>query len=56
MQLAIVPVNIFNLIKGIVNFGTGGYTYKILSIPATTVQLRNIGIDENAWYQILKVK
>lgn len=42
--------------KGIVNFGTGGNTYEILSISATRVQLRNIGIDGNAWYQILKVK
>lgn len=42
--------------KGIINFGTGGNTYEILTISATTVQLRNIGIDGNAWYQILKVK
>lgn len=42
--------------KGIVNFGTGGNSYEILSISATTVHLRNIGIDGNSWYQILKVK
>jgi hypothetical protein len=42
--------------NGIINFGTGGTTYEILSITATTVSLRNIGIDGNAWYQKLKVK
>lgn len=42
--------------KGIVNFGTGGNTYEILTISATSVQLRNIGIDGNSWYQILKAK
>ena len=42
--------------KGIVNFGTGGNTYEILSISATNVNLRNIGIDGNSWYQILKAK
>ncbi len=42
--------------KGIINFGTGGKTYEILSISATTVHLRNIGSDGNSWYQILKAK
>ena len=42
--------------NGIVNFGTGGTTYEILSITATTIHLRNIGADGNAWYQKLKVK
>jgi hypothetical protein len=42
--------------NGIVNFGTGGNTYEILSISATNINLRNIGIDGNAWYQKLKAK
>ncbi len=42
--------------NGIVNFATGGNTYEILSITSTTIQLRNIGVDGNAWYQKLKVK
>ena len=46
----IVPGN------GIINFGTGGTTYEILSITATTMHLRNIGIDGNSWYQKLKIK
>lgn len=42
--------------NGIINFGTGGTSYEILSATATTLHLRNIGIDGNAWYQKLKVK
>ena len=42
--------------NGIINFGTGGTTYEILSITATQIHLRNIGIDGNSWYQKLKVK
>lgn len=42
--------------NGIVNFATGGNTYEILSITATTMHLRNIGVDGNSWYQKLKVK
>ena len=42
--------------NGLIVFGTGGTTYEILSITSTTVQLRNIGADGNAWYQKLKVK
>jgi hypothetical protein len=42
--------------NGIVNFGTGGNTYEILSISATKIHIRNIGVDGNAWYQKLKVK
>ena len=42
--------------NGIINFGTGGVTYEILSISATQVYLRNIGADGNAWYQKLKNK
>jgi hypothetical protein len=42
--------------NGIINFGTGGTVYEILSISATNVHLRNIGSDGNSWYQKLKVK
>ncbi len=42
--------------NGIVNFGTGGTVYEILSASATNIHLRNIAIDGNAWYQKLKVK
>ena len=42
--------------NGIVNFGTGGATYEILSITANTMTIRNIGADGNAWFQKLKVK
>ncbi|MFY8004827.1 MAG: PKD domain-containing protein, partial [Chitinophagaceae bacterium] len=40
--------------NGIINFGTGGNTYEILSITNNEIFLRNIGIDGNAWYQKLK--
>lgn len=46
----IVPGN------GIINFGTGGTTYEIISITATGINLRSIGADGNAWYQKLKNK
>lgn len=39
--------------NGIINFGTGGTTYEILSISATQLYLRNIGADGNSWYQKL---
>lgn len=42
--------------NGLIIFGTGGTTYEILSLTATTLHLRNIGIDGNSWYQKLKVK
>jgi hypothetical protein len=42
--------------NGLINFGTGGNTYEILAITATTITLRNIGIDGLAWYQKFKVK
>jgi len=42
--------------NGIINFGTGGNTYEILAITATSISLRNIGIDGNSWYQKLKNK
>lgn len=39
--------------NGIINFGTGGTVYEILSITDTQMHLRNIGIDGNSWYQKL---
>lgn len=42
--------------KGNIIFGTGGNTYEILSVSATNMFIRNIGIDGNAWYQKLKKK
>lgn len=42
--------------NGIVDFGTGGKTYEILYLSSGVMSLRNMGIDGNAWYQILKVK
>lgn len=42
--------------NGIINFGTGGKTYEIISYTPTTIFLRNIGADGNSWYQRLKVK
>jgi hypothetical protein len=39
--------------NGIINFGTGGTTYEILSISNTQLHLRNIGADGNSWYQKL---
>ncbi|MDX1936618.1 MAG: PKD domain-containing protein [Flavihumibacter sp.] len=42
--------------NGIINFGTGGTTYEILSVTNNSIHLRNIGTDGNAWYQKLKPK
>jgi len=42
--------------NGLVNFGTGGTVYEILTLTDSTMQLRNIGADGLAWYQKLKVK
>jgi hypothetical protein len=42
--------------NGIINFGTGGTTYEILSISSTAMHLRNIGADGNSWYQKLRPK
>ncbi len=42
--------------NGIIVFGTGGTTYEILKLTDTEVHLRNIGIDGNSWYQVLKAK
>ncbi|TKC00620.1 PKD domain-containing protein [Pedobacter cryophilus] len=42
--------------NGIINFGTGGTAYEIVTFTANTMLLRNIGADGNAWYQKLIVK
>lgn len=42
--------------NGIINFGTGGTTYEILSVTPTSLHLRNIGVDGNSWYQKLVAK
>lgn len=42
--------------NGIVNFGTGGTAYEIISYSPTQIFIRNIGTDTNAWYQKLKPK
>ena len=42
--------------KGIVCIGLGSKTYEILSITATQMHLRTIGVDGNSWYQKFKVK
>ena len=39
--------------NGIINFGTGGTVYEIMSITDTQIHLRNIGADGNSWYQKL---
>ena len=42
--------------NGIINFGTGGTMYEILRYSETSLFLRSIGADGNAWYQKLTVK
>jgi hypothetical protein len=42
--------------NGLIAFGTGGTTYEIMELTATSITLRNIGIDGLAWYQKFKVK
>jgi hypothetical protein len=42
--------------SGLIGFGTGATTYEILTLTATTMELRDIGADGNAWYQILKAQ
>lgn len=46
----IVPGN------GIINFGTGGTTYEIITFSDNKMFLRSIGADGNAWYQRLIAK
>ncbi|MBC7935682.1 MAG: PKD domain-containing protein [Rhizobacter sp.] len=40
--------------NGIINFGTGGTAYEIISFSNDQIFIRNIGTDTNAWYQKLK--
>ena len=40
--------------NGLINFGTGATTYEVLYLSPTVLWLRDIGIDGNAWYQILR--
>lgn len=40
--------------NGLVNFGTGANTYEVLFLSNNVMSLRDIGIDGNAWYQILR--
>ena len=42
--------------NGIINFGTGGKIYEILSITDTQLHLRSKGVDGNAWYIKLKAQ
>lgn len=42
--------------NGILNFATGGNTYEILAYTDSTIHVRNIGADGNAWYQKFKAK
>lgn len=42
--------------NGIVNFGTGGTAYEIITYSNNQIFIRSIGTDTNAWYQKLKPK
>jgi hypothetical protein len=42
--------------NGLVMVGAGSNMYEIISITSTTMTLRTIGVDGNAWYQMFKVK
>ena len=41
---------------GLLSWGVGTNTYEILAITSTTLSVRSIGADGNAWYQKFKVK
>jgi hypothetical protein len=41
---------------GLLSWGVGTSTYEILAITSTTLSVRSIGADGNAWYQKFKVK
>ena len=41
---------------GLLSWGVGTSTYEIMEITATTLFVRSIGADGNAWYQKFKVK
>jgi hypothetical protein len=40
--------------NGLINFGTGANTYEVLFLSNNVMWLRDIGVDGNAWYQILR--
>ena len=42
--------------NGLVMVGTGSNMYEIIALTSTTMTLRTIGVDGNAWYQMFKVK
>ena len=42
--------------NGLVMVGAGSNMYEIISLTSTTMTLRTIGVDGNAWYQMFKVK
>lgn len=42
--------------NGLVAIGAGNNTYEILQVTNTSLTLRTIGADRNAWYQTFKVK
>ena len=41
---------------GLLSWGVGTSTYEIMEITATTLSVRSIGVDGNAWYQKFKVR
>jgi len=41
---------------GLLSWGVGSSTYEIMEITTTTLSVRSIGADGNAWYQKFKVK
>ena len=40
--------------NGMINFGTGGTIYEILSVSSTNANLHYIGTNGNVWYQKIK--
>jgi hypothetical protein len=41
---------------GLLSWGLGTKTYEIMEITSSTMSVRSIGVDGNAWYQKFKVK
>lgn len=41
---------------GLLSWGLGTKTYEIMEITSSTMSIRSIGVDGNAWYQKFKVK
>ncbi|RYU90540.1 hypothetical protein EWM62_07750 [Mucilaginibacter terrigena] len=42
--------------NGLIAFGTGGSTYELMELTATTFTVRTMSVDGLAWYQKFKVK